>query len=104
LSLFQSAPDCQCEVHGGDHGKAGSYDHGHEDWGEEPKILIVEQTESPKKKLQLYIFGMQDIPDDESEESGEYEDIIKHCKSNQQLVESFLELFPFHDADSEHIS
>ena len=47
---------------------------------------------------------MQYIPDDECEESGDDEDIVKHCKSNQQLVESFLELFPFHDADSEQIS
>ena len=47
---------------------------------------------------------MQDIPDDESEESGYDEDIIKHCKSNQQLVESFPELFPFHDDDGDTIS
>ena len=67
-------------------------------------MLVVEQTEGPKKRFQLYLFGMQYIPDDECEESGDDEDIVKHCKSNQQLVESFLELFPFHDADSEHIS
>ena len=47
---------------------------------------------------------MQDTPDDESEEGGHNEDIIKHCKSNQQFVESFSELFPFHDDDCQSIS
>ena len=67
-------------------------------------MLIIKQTESPKKRLQLYLCGMQDIPGDESEDSGDDEDIIKHSKSYQQLVESFLELLSFHDADSERIS
>ena len=44
------------------------------------------------------------IPDAESEKSSNDEQIIKDCKSNQQPVESFSELFPLHDDDSDSIS
>ena len=70
-------------------------------------MFVIKQTEGPINRLQFCLYlalQLQDIPDDESDESGYDEDIIKQCKSNQQLVESFPELFPFHDDDSESIS
>ena len=39
--LDVALPDGQCEVHGGDHGKATNGDHGHEDCGEEPQVWII---------------------------------------------------------------
>ena len=71
LILLRSAPDGQCEVHGGKHGKAGGDDHGHKDVGEECQMLIIKQTEGPMNTFDavLFKFNMQDIPDDEGEES-----------------------------------
>ena len=48
--------------------------------------------------------GPTALPDAESEESSNDEQIIKDCQSNQQPVESFSELFPLHDDDSDSIS
>jgi hypothetical protein len=44
------------------------------------------------------------LPCDECEEGSNDEDIVKDSKSNQQLVESFSELFPLHDDDGQSVS
>ena len=46
----------------------------------------------------------EQLPGDECEEGSNDEDIIKHSKSNEQLVESLSELFPSHDDDGYSIS
>ena len=41
-------PYCKSEVHGGDHGKAASGDHGHEIGGEELESGLIEEAETSK--------------------------------------------------------
>ena len=67
-------------------------------------MLIIKQAECSKKYVAVKWIQKQNIPDDEGEESGDDEDIIKHGKCNEEPVESLLELFPLHNKNSDGVA
>ena len=98
-------PDGKSEVDGGEHGEAGNGDHAHEDVGEEPQVFIIKQAECSEKAVALMDdLEAWEMPDSEGEDSSDDEDIIKHGESNEESVESLLELFPPHNNNSDSVA
>ena len=68
-------------------------------------MFIIKQAECSEKTVAV----MDDleagtIPDSEGEDSSDDEDIIKHGESNEESVESLLELFPPHNDHSDSVA
>ena len=103
--MYNTVPNGEGKVDGVEHGEAGNGDHAHEDVGEEPQVFIIKQAECSEKTVAV----MDDLdydgkPDSEGEDSSDDEDIIKHGESNEESVESLLELFPPHNDHGDSVA
>ena len=48
--MYNTVPNGEGQVDGGEHGEAGDGDHAHEHVGEEPQVSIIKQSKCSEKK------------------------------------------------------